>query len=160
MPAETAEPMRAAELERFLHHHIPLSRALGVRVEHVRPESVCLVAPLGPNLNHHQTAFGGSVASLAILAGWSWLQSRLESRSPSPRLVIQQQTVEYLAPVDAAFEAICPAPPDAEWRRFLRALDARGRDRLEVAVQVLCRGEVAARFRGRYVAVTDAAGAS
>jgi thioesterase domain-containing protein len=151
--------MRAADLERYLHDHIPLSRALAVRVEHVGPELVRLSAPLAPNLNHRRTAFGGSVASLAILAGWSWLLARLADRSPVPRLVIQDQTVEYLEPILAAFEATCPAPAEASWRRFLRALDGRGRGRLELAAEVTSEGRVAARFRGLYVAI-DATGSA
>ena len=153
MQAEVAGVMRAAELERYLHDHIPLSRALAVRVEHLGPELVRLSAPLAPNLNHRRTAFGGSVASLAILAGWSWLLARLADRSPVPRLVIQEETVEYLAPIDAEFAAACAAPPESAWRRFVRALDQRGRGRLELAAEVTSEGRLAARFRGLYVAI-------
>jgi thioesterase domain-containing protein len=145
--------MRAADLERYLHDHIPLSRALGVHVVHLGPELVRLSAPLAPNVNHRRTAFGGSVASLAILAGWSWLLARLADRSPLPRLVIQEETVEYLAPIDAEFEALCPAPAEAAWRRFVRALDERGRGRLELTTEVKSAGRVAAKFRGLYVAI-------
>jgi len=161
MQAEIVSAMRAADLERYLHDHIPLSRALALRVEHLGPELVRLAAPLAPNLNHRRTAFGGSVASLAILAGWSWLLARLADRRPVPRLVIQEETVEYLAPIDAAFEAVCPAPADSAWLRFVRALDQRGRGRLALAAEVTSAGRIAARFRGLYVAIaatgTDAA---
>jgi thioesterase domain-containing protein len=145
--------MQAADLERYLHAQIPLSRALAVRVEDLRPEFVRLSAPLGPNLNHRQTAFGGSVASLAILAGWGWLLARLADRTPVPRLVIQEATVEYLAPIGAAFEAVCAAPAEAAWHRFVRALDGRGRGRLELAAEVRCAGRRVATFRGLYVAI-------
>lgn len=155
--AELTHPLRAAQLERYLHQRIPLSRALGVHVVHLDPQLVRLSAPLAPNLNHRQTAFGGSVASLAILAGWSWLLARVADRSPLPRLVIQEQTVEYLAPIDALFEAACPAPPDAAWRRFVRALDGRGRGRVELTAEVTCGGRVAARFRGLFVALAATA---
>lgn len=150
---DAVNAMQAADLARYLHEHIPLSRALAVEVRHVGPELVRLAAPLAPNLNHRRTAFGGSVASLAILAGWSWLLARLADRSPVPRLVIQEETVEYLAPIDAVFEATCPAPPDAAWQRFLRALDGRGRGRLELSAEVMSEGRLAARFRGLYVAI-------
>jgi thioesterase domain-containing protein len=153
MQAGVVSAMRAADLERYLHDHIPLSRALGVHVVHLGPELVRLSAPLAPNVNHRRTAFGGSVASLAILAGWSWLLARLADRSPVPRLVIQEETVEYLAPIDAEFEALCPAPAETAWRRFVRALDERGRGRLELTTEVRSEGRVAARFRGLYVAI-------
>jgi thioesterase domain-containing protein len=145
--------MDASTLERYLHTHIPLSRALGVGVDHAGPDLVRLSAPLAPNLNHRQTAFGGSVACVAILAGWSWLLLRTRDRSPQPQLVIQEQHVEYRAPIDAAFEAVCPAPADAAWGRFARALDSRGRGRIELAADVNSRGKLVARFRGVYVAL-------
>jgi thioesterase domain-containing protein len=147
--------MQAADLERYLHDHIPLSLALGVRVEHAGPELVRLSAPLGPNLNHRGTAFGGSVASLAILSGWSWLLTRVTGRGPLPRLVIQEQTVDYLEPIDAAFQASCMAPPEPAWRRFLRSLDERGRGRLELAAEVTSKGRLVARFRGKFVALAE-----
>jgi len=153
--------MQAVELERYLHEQIPLSRALAVRVDHAGPELVRLSAPLAPNLNHRGTAFGGSVASLAILSGWSWLLTRVADRDPLPRLVIQEQTVEYLAPIDATFEASCAAPPEPAWRRFLRSLDERGRGRLALAAEVTSDGRRVATFRGLYVAIdeTGSAGA-
>ena len=146
--------MNETSLQKYLYAQIPLSRALGVRVEEVGPERMRLSAPLQPNLNHRQTAFGGSVSSLAVLAGWSWLLARLAERSPVPAVVIQQQTVEYLKPIDDAFEAICTAPSAAAWQRFERALAARGRARLELTAEVRCRALCAATFRGLYVALS------
>jgi thioesterase domain-containing protein len=156
MPSPAERVSDAAGLERYLHEHIPLSRALGVRVEHLGPELARLSVPLGPNLNHRLTAFGGSVASLAILAAWGWLLARLADRLPRPTLVIQRQTVEYLSPISAAFEASCPAPAHDAWAHFLRALDARGRGRIELAAEITSAGQVAARFSGSYVAVAAA----
>jgi thioesterase domain-containing protein len=143
----------AAELSAYLSAHIPLTRALAVEVVEVNEQCVRLAAPLAPNLNHRQTAFGGSIASLAILAGWSWLHARLATVTPPARLVIQRQEMDCLAPVTDAFEAVCCAPSEAAWQLFSRALAERGRGRLELAAEVRCRGEVAARFRGLYVAV-------
>jgi thioesterase domain-containing protein len=146
--------MNPATLQAFLHEYIPLSRALAVEVLEVGPERVQLAAPLAPNRNHRQTAFGGSVASLSILAGWSWLHARLAGTSPVPDIVIQHQQVEYLAAVEDAFNAICPAPSDAAWRKFVRALEQRARGRLELTAEVRCRERIVARFTGLYVAVT------
>lgn len=146
---------RESDLERYLHEQIPLSRALELRVAHVGVEFVRLTAPLAPNFNHRGTAFGGSVACLAILSAWGWLAARLSVRRDLPRLVIQEQTVEYLAPIDADFEAVCRAPAEAAWGRFLRALDTRGRGRLELTADVRCHGRIAARFRGLYVALAS-----
>jgi thioesterase domain-containing protein len=59
------EPPR---LQQLLHREIPLSRAMGVTLQASGAEAVILHVPLGPNLNHQQNAFGGSLTTLALLA--------------------------------------------------------------------------------------------
>ena len=145
--------MTPQDLAAYLYEHIPLTRALAVEVLEVGEDNVRLRAPLAPNRNHRQTAFGGSVASLAILAGWGWLHARLAPAAPGLRLVIQRQAMEYLLPIDAAFVADCHAPPAASWQRFSKALASRGRGRIELQAQVSCSAGVAARFTGVYVAI-------
>jgi thioesterase domain-containing protein len=145
--------VNSAELAGYLAANIPLTRALGVEVLEVGPQAVELAAPLAPNRNHRQTAFGGSVVALAMLAGWGWLRARLDHCVPPPTLVIQRQEMEFLLPVDDAFRARCREPLAAAWRRFSRALDVRGRARLELEVEVYCRERLVARFSGSYVAI-------
>src|SRR5690606_33240492 len=66
-----ARRMTGPETEAFLHAKIPLARAMGVRVERCDSEGLVLTAPLEPNHNHLGTAFGGSLAALATLAGYA-----------------------------------------------------------------------------------------
>ncbi len=145
--------MTTGELQAYLFAHIPLTRALALEVLEVCDSHVSLGAPLAPNLNHRQTAFGGSVASLAILAGWSWLHARLAEIAPNSRLVIQRQEMDYVTPIDAALTATCTAPASLAWSRFARALKSRGRARIELHVKVTCRDRLAASFIGSYVAL-------
>src|SRR5581483_6434170 len=65
------------EIEQYLHRHIPLSAAMGVRVRAASPERVELAAPLAPNINHHETLFGGSGAAIATLSAWTLVNIRL-----------------------------------------------------------------------------------
>lgn len=145
--------MTKTELQHYLTTHIPLTRALALEVLEVSDERVALRAPLAPNLNHRQTAFGGSVAALAVLAGWGWLHGRLAGFAPGCRLVIQRQVVDYLLPIDAEFTAECAAPAASDWYRFTRTLGLRGRGRIDLSVSVICREQLAARFQGAYVAL-------
>lgn len=69
--------MNPADLEHYLHDHIPLSKAMAVSVASVAPHEVVLRAPLAPNINHRDTVFGGSASAVAILAAWSLLNTRL-----------------------------------------------------------------------------------
>jgi len=142
----------AAELAAYMNTHIPLTRAMAVEVVEANEKCVRLTAPLAPNLNHRKTAFGGSVASLAMLSGWGWLHVRLAELAPRARVVIQRQETNYLAPIDDVFESVCGAPSNVAWQRFSRALGERGRGRLELKAEIYSHGRVAATFRGLYVA--------
>ena len=140
-------------LARYLAEHIPLSAAIDLRVEVASPARILLRAPLEPNANHRGTAFGGSIASLAILAGWSWLWVLLRERAKVPELVIRSSTIEYLLPIEGEFSAELRPPDDEAFERFRRGLDGHGKGRIELNVEVLGQGEVAARFTGQYVAL-------
>jgi thioesterase domain-containing protein len=143
------------QLESYLHTHIPLSRHMGIGVVHADADQVRLSAPLTPNLNHQQTGFGGSISALAILAGWSLLWMRLREHSAGHQIVIQSNAVEYLNPAVTDFTAVCHAPRDAQWDRFLRTYRLRGRGRLELAAEVEGGGLPLATFSGKYVALRE-----
>jgi thioesterase domain-containing protein len=141
-------------MERYLHEHIPLAAAMAVRVLASTADAVVLEAPLEPNLNHRDTAFGGSVAAVAILAGWTLVHRRLHREGISGRrTVIRSSDVRYVAPVDGAFRATCPAPTPEAWARFVRMLERKGMARIAIHGEVTCRGTLAATFEGDYVAL-------
>jgi thioesterase domain-containing protein len=138
-------------LERYLYEHIPLSQHLGVRVLHADPTGVRLRAPLAPNLNHRQTAFGGSLSAVAILAAWSYLHCALGGAGTGRRIVIQSNSIEYLAPVTGDFDAYCRAPAADRWAHFDRTLARRQRARLELDAELTVGEQLVAQFRGQYV---------
>jgi thioesterase domain-containing protein len=140
------------DLERTLHAEIPLTRAMGVRVVRADHSGLVLGAALAPNLNHKQTAFGGSLNSLATLACWGLIQLLVRDCSRAITVVIQESQVQFLKPVTHDFEAICPLPPAAVHEKFLRTLERKGRARLELEATIHSEGNVALRFRGQFVA--------
>lgn len=148
--------MTASELERYLHEHIPISSALGVRVAGADFAHVRLTAPLAPNLNHQRSAFGGSLSALAILTGWSWLHLQLRPIGFIGQIVIQGNSMEYLVPALGDFEAVCHAPSAERWGVFARTLRQRNRSRIELDADVTVGDSLVASFRGQYVALRDA----
>src|SRR5579859_5225327 len=130
----------SSEVEAYLHRHIPLSAAMGVRVSACEPADVTLAAPLAPNINHRATVFGGSASAVAILAAWTWLHFTLRAAGLPSRLVIQSNTVDYLAPITGEFEARCSAPATAILDKFMRTLGRHGKARLELAAALTCNG--------------------
>lgn len=152
---QSEDQMATAEeigsVERYLHDHIPLSKAMQVQVREAEHGRVRLSAPLAPNINHQYTAFGGSVSALAILSAWTLLHLRLRDFTDPQRIVIQRNAMEYLLPIDGDMSALCISPADQEWKRFFELLRRRGRARIELTAEVFADGEVAGRFEGSYV---------
>lgn len=147
------EPFTTESLTQYLHDHIPLTRHLEVTVTELHERRVVLAAPLSPNINHRETAFGGSLVSVAVLAGWSWLHARLTALGKRQRLVVSQSTANFTRPVDRDFLAVCEAPTDAEFERFLRTLERRGKARLCLESDILCRDAIAVQHSAAFVAI-------
>ncbi|MGH7464298.1 MAG: YiiD C-terminal domain-containing protein [Longimicrobiales bacterium] len=144
--------MNAGDLQQYLHRHIPITSAMAITVTAASIDAVELRAALAPNLNHRSTAFGGSVASLAVLAGWSLLRLGLDDVTPMPQIVVQRSTIEYIAPIAADFAAVCRRPSEQTWQRFMQAFTRRGRGRLRLEVDIRCEGAEVGHLTGEFVA--------
>lgn len=141
-----------AYLEQLLHQDIPLTQALGLGVLGWQAGQLRLSLPLAANLNHKSSMFGGSLYCGAVLAGWGWLhQSLREAGVADGHIVIQQGQIDYAEPVLADAEAICTAPPVAEWEKFLALYRRRGLARIRLHSHILAEGAEAVRFSGQYV---------
>lgn len=141
-------------LEQQLHAGIPLARQMQVRVLTSNAQALVLGAPLDANANDKGTAFGGSLYSVAVLAGWALLSREMQARGIACQVVIQESSVEYLEPVSAEFQARAQAPEPAAIERCLRTLARHGRARIEMNVTVESAHIEVVRMRGRYVIST------
>jgi thioesterase domain-containing protein len=150
----TSADDRAAALEAYLHAQIPVSRAMSMRVTRADRTGVVLRAPLAPNINHRQTFFGGSAASLATLAAWALAHERIREESGlDVHVVIQRSSMEYLEPAAAEVHAECVAPPDKHWDRLLRSVRRWGKGRIRLTVQLQAEGAIVGSFEGEFVAL-------
>ena len=145
--------MTPAELQKYLHDHIPLSTAMQVSVVDVSSDGVVLSAPLAPNINHRDTVFGGSASAVAILAAWSLLHSRLKSSGLSGRLVIQRNCMSYELPISGAFTARSFVSGPGAWEMFTRMLRRKGRARISVSCVLEYAGQAVGQFEGEFVAL-------
>jgi thioesterase domain-containing protein len=150
--------MKRRELERFLHEHIPLSRAIGVQVQRSSAEHVVLSAPLTPNINNHSTVFGGSASAVEILAAWSLLHIRLKQAGLQCRLLIQQNTMKYEQPIANTFLASSCVGDDSAWAKFQEMLKRKKRARISIKVTIQCRGEKVGEMSGDFVALANLGG--
>ena len=145
--------MTDADVEAYLRSTIPLSAAMGVQVKVATTERVLLCAPLGPNINHHRTVFGGSGAVLATLSAWTLLHLRLRQAQLDAQLVIQRSSMEYERPIAGDFEALCQFADDSAWQKFRLTLERRGRARMTLNAQLLYASHEMGSFVGDFVAL-------
>lgn len=139
----------AASLASAYHRLIPISKAMGIAVKDYDGARLTLTAPLAANVNHQMSAFGGSLFSLAALAGWGLLQLKLTELRLDCNTVIAGGNVAYKRPVFADFDCICELPPD--WDTIAAGLAASGRASLELTPWITVADETAMTFSGKYV---------
>lgn len=154
--AEAGGSQAEGRLRAYLHSHIPLSAEMGVAVRRAGTESVVLTAPLGPNVNHKNTVFGGSANALAILAAWSVLHLRLAGEGLGAELVIQSGQMDFLQPITGEFVAEAALAEASDWPGFVRLLRRRGKARIAVTARIAGaarQGTDLGRFAGRFVAL-------
>lgn len=144
--------MTAAELETFYREKIPLAAAMDLRVASLDPCRIHLTAPLAPNRNDKLTAFGGSIASLLLLAGWGLLHATLGRSGMASEIVIHRCEFLYDRPVGEQLHARCALPEATPWDAFLGHLERRGRGRVALTSELDGAGQPAATMQGRYVA--------
>lgn len=140
-----------SETEAYLYEKIPVTRAMGARIASYDGRELVMTAPLEVNHNHLGTAFGGSLAAVATLAGYAMLWLKLGDRDS--HIVIRKSTTEYVRPVRGDIHAVCVAPSDAAFSRFKNTFTKAGKARLWLEVNVVEDGEVCMSYKGLYVAL-------
>ena len=139
------------QIEELFYDKIPITRALGVRVEEYDGQRLVLTAPLRENVNHLGTAFGGSLNALAVLSGYGLLW--LELREAECHIVIRDSSISYDRPVRGDIRAVCVRPDEEALEAFRRAFQQKGKARLVLSATVEDGGVTAVRFRGTFVAM-------
>jgi len=145
-----------ADFTHYLHENIPLSRVMGVIVSFYDGTRTVLRAPFAENINHRRTVFGGSIATLGILAGWFVLHQRMEEEKRKSRLVIRKSLVDYLLPGFGDFEAECTIDERA-YRQFIKMFHRKAKSRIQLASSIRSGGQLIATHQGEYVALGGSA---
>jgi len=141
-------------LELFLHEMIPLAKSMGVAVELSDEQKLVLSAPLEPNRNSINTAFGGSLVSLATLAGYGvvWeLMRNDDSAKPQWRIVVKESKAAYRRPVIGDLRAICERPAKAAIDEFKAALARYGQAKLKLRTRIVQDGNTAVDVQAAFV---------
>jgi thioesterase domain-containing protein len=149
------KPVKIPAFELFLHEMIPLAKAMGVGVEVSDDQSLVLKAPKEQNKNSINTAFGGSLVSLATLAGygvvWELMKSDSSAEKPAWHIVVKESRAAYRRPVIGDLRAICERPAQAVIAEFKDALSRYGKAKLKLRARVIEEGQTAVDVTAAFV---------
>ena len=146
--------MTKDEIQAYLLEQIPLAGAMGIEIKEATDTQVILSLLLEPNINHRDTAFGGSICAAGTLACWTLVHLRLSRLDMPTRLVIHKNKMVYRRPIPGRFEAVCTFADEAAWDQVLDMLERWGKAKLQLRASITCDGEEAAVFQGSFVVVT------
>lgn len=145
--------MNASEMEKLLHHEIPISKAMGVSVKDLSSTMLQLHVPLQPNHNHKGTLFGGSSYSACALACYGlFLEGLLRHGHQTKDVVAGEGNIRYLAPIqkDCIVQASWGLTETQE--DFFNNLKRWKKARIEMRAQIVISGKVCAEFAAQFVA--------
>jgi thioesterase domain-containing protein len=149
------KPVKVPAFEHFLHEMIPLAKAMDVGVEVSDDHALVLTAPKEPNKNSLNTAFGGSLVSLATLAGygvvWELMRDEKEGAKPSWHIVVKESRAAYRRPVIGDLRAICERPAQAAVAEFKEALARYGKAKLKLRARIIEAGQTAVDVQAAFV---------
>ena len=151
MKTSGRQEMQLREAEEFLRAQIPLTRAMGVRVLTNDQDGFTVEAPVALNSNHLGTAFGGSINTVATLAGYGLLW--LEIQETPADIVIRESSIRFLHPIRSVIRAICARPEMTSLHAFHESLRLKGKARITLSVRVEENGITAAELQGTFVAL-------
>jgi thioesterase domain-containing protein len=138
------------EAEKFVHEQIPITRAMGLRVVANDESGFTVEAPVALNSNHLRTAFGGSINAVATLAAYGFLW--MELNDAAAHVVVAESSIRFLRPVRETIRATCLRPDANSLTTFRDQFSEKRKARMNLRVNVIEAGEIAAEFEGRFVA--------
>jgi thioesterase domain-containing protein len=162
MPDASAKPTPAAlapelcELQSMLEREIPMCAQMGISVHDGGPNGLVMRLPLGPNRNHQQTAFAGSLNALCTIAGWGTVFLLLKELERRANVVIRRSSIRYQEPVSSAeiFARCQPVSPEAR-QYFLEMLDDKKQAKIDLTVEIAGPAGPLVSFNGSYVVMHD-----
>lgn len=139
-------------LENKLHNEIPLTKFMDLKITKYDEKELITIAPLNKNINNKGTAFGGSLATLTIISGWSicWLISK-ELEINSENIVVIKNEHSYRKPVTKELICHTKRPTKDEIENLKNKLLLKKSASIKISSQIIEDDEVCVDFTGYYV---------
>lgn len=139
-------------LENKLHNEIPLTKFMDLKITKYDEKELITIAPLNKNINDKGTAFGGSLATLTIISGWSicWLISK-ELEINSENIVVIKNEHSYRKPVTKELICHTKRPTKDEIENLKNKLLLKKSASIKISSQIIEDDEVCVDSTGYYV---------
>jgi len=139
------------KIEETIHTEIPLSTHMGISIESFNDDGIVVKAPLEPNINHKNTAFGGSLYNVSVLTGWAMVYGILLRKNINAHVVIQHSEIDYITAIKSDIIGKCKTPSKEVIEKFITTFNKRGRSRISLKVEIEAENQIAVSFSGKYV---------
>ena len=143
------------EINKHLHEQIPMTDQMGILVKDFSAEGVVATAPLSANINHQQSAFGGSIVALRIVTGFVAIWGNLKLRAIRAELVIQHSETDFSKPALGDMEARSRTLSNTALDSFTSSLASTGKARILVTSDIFSDGKLIASNTGTFVAIAE-----
>jgi thioesterase domain-containing protein len=143
-------PDISQKLQTFFETHLPITDYMGLAVNSYNGKSLSLKAPLAPNINDKQTAFGGSLYNACVMACWGFAYLKSIEANIQGNQVVASGSIKYKAPVDADYMAVCESPGEEAIEHFIDGFKRHGKGLITLKSTITCNGKVAVEFEGTY----------
>lgn len=145
--------MTVAEAQDYIYTNIPITKAMGMRIEKLSNNEVQLSLPIDKNINHRGSAFGGSIDSLFLTTGWAFIRFLIDHYTPTPIIVGSRGETSFIKPVLTDFVSQLEMPDEVEIQKFLSTFERFGKARITLKAGIYEDDELYASFEGDYVVV-------
>lgn len=142
----------ADSLTDYILSNIPILKHSKLSVAKLTDNTIKLSAPLYENRNHYGSAFGGSIATIGIVAGWAILTYKIKKENIPTTLVIKSSHTEYKLPVQNDFYAEVIIEQN-EWNNFKSKISEKGKAGISVTSKIISNGNICSEQQSIYVGI-------
>ncbi len=142
-----------SKFEAECRREVPLLNAMHLSFVAYADATLTMEAPLAPNINNKGTAFGGSIASICLFAGWAVSTLALaEAGIANTEIVVYRNEMTFERPARGLLSVRAWIDPDelAACAEKLQPEDS-ARHRLAINVDLFHDGNRCATMEGLYV---------
>lgn len=141
------------ELQSVFDKKIPITQSIKIKVKEFNNNQLELFAPLKENINHVNTAFGGSLYNLAVLTGWSMVYMIQQENNLDGNILIFDSSISYPKPINTDMKAVCDVSLQLEEiKRFVKTYNRKKLSRITLKVNIFDNNSnCGAVFEGTYV---------